>query len=610
MFYPDELVEEVRQRSDIVDVISSYVRLTRKGSNYFGLCPFHNEKTGSFSVTPSKQMFYCFGCHEGGNVISFIQKYENATFQEAVKMLADRAGMTLPESTDATARERENRRSQLLAINKEAAKYYYAQLRSESGKRGMEYLIGRGLSDETMQRFGLGFARSTRDETYRYLKSKGYPDDLLQESGLFSFREDRGMTDKFWNRVIFPIMDVGQRVIGFGGRVMGDGEPKYLNSPETPIFDKSRNLYGLNIAKSSKAKNIIICEGYMDVISLHQAGFDQAVASLGTAFTSGHANLIARYAKVNVRQGEIQRYKDILLCYDSDGAGVDAAKRALSILSEAGLRAKVIDMRPYKDPDEFIKGLGAEEFQKRIDDAENGFMYEIRMLEGEYDMKDPSGKSSFITDVATRLLRFEDPVERDNYVGLISYKYDVSTESINEVIKKQALAGTGVTIKPRPISTRNGKNDMIEAASLPQTRLLSWLCDEPAIYKAVKKYITADDFADPLYREVAAILFEQLEKGHCDPADIISMFPEEEQQRRIAEAFHQSLGDLESLAMKEMALRDLMINIKQLSLTRNDRSDSDFGVIIKIRGELEELKRVKIDLQDLDRSPAFSQKEE
>ena len=600
MYYPDELVEEVRQRNDIVDVISSYVRLTRRGSNYFGLCPFHNEKTGSFSVTPSKQMFYCFGCHEGGNVISFIQKYENATFPEAVKMLADRAGMVLPESTDAGARERENRRAQLLAVNKEAAKYYYAQLRSEAGTRGMEYLRGRGLSDETMQRFGLGFARSTRDETYRYLKSKGYADDILRDSGLFSFREDRGMTDKFWNRVIFPIMDVGQRVIGFGGRVMGDGEPKYLNSPETPIFDKSRNLYGLNIAKSSKAKNIIICEGYMDVISLHQAGFDQAVASLGTAFTSGHANLIARYAKVNVRQGEIARYKDILLCYDSDGAGVDAAKRALSILSEAGLRAKVIDMRPHKDPDEFIKALGAEKFQERIDNAENGFMYEIRMLEEEYDMSDPSGKSSFITDVATRLLRFEDQVERDNYVGLISYKYDVAAAAVNEIIKKRALAGTGVTIRPKPISTRNGSSDLDDATKLPQTRLLSWLCEEPAIYKAVQKYISADDFSDPLYRDVAAILFDQLGSGKCDPADIISRFPEEEQQRRIAEAFHQSIGDLESLAMKEMALRDLMINIKQLSLTRNDRSDSDFGYIIKIRGELEELKRVKIDLQNID----------
>jgi len=595
MYYPDEIVEEVRLRNDIVDVISSYVRLTKKGSNYFGLCPFHSEKTGSFSVTPSKQMFYCFGCHEGGNVISFIQKYENMTFPEAVRMLADRAGMQLPETGGEEAREREDRRARLLAVNKEAGKYYYAQLRSSAGVRGMEYFKGRGLSDETMQRFGLGFARSSRDETFRYLKSKGFSDDLLLESGLFNHRENSGITDKFWNRVIFPIMDTGQRIIGFGGRVMGDGEPKYLNSPETPIFDKSRNLYGLNIAKSTKAKNLIICEGYMDVISLHQAGFDQAVASLGTAFTSGHANLIARYAKDSARSGT-GRYKEILLCYDSDAAGTDAARRALSILREAGLSAKVINMKPYKDPDEFIKNLGADEFQKRIDDAENGFMFELRLLEDEYDMTDPSGKSRFISDAAARLLRFDNPVERDNYIGLIAYKYDVSTDSLNEVVKKQAIAQEGIRISPKPMPTRNARSDINDAAKLVQGRLLSWICEDPAIYEITGKYIKADDFADPLYRQVAERLFTQIENGGPNPAEIISMFADEEDQRRIAEAFHQSVGSLESAAMRESALKDLMLNVKRLSLTRDDREDNDFNTIIRLRNELDELEKAHIQL--------------
>ena len=594
MYYADEIVEEVRQRNDIVDVISSYVRLNKKGSNYFGLCPFHNEKTGSFSVTPGKQMFYCFGCHTGGNVISFVQRYENMTFSEAVRLLADRAGMTLPETTSKEARERENKRTQLLAINKEAGTYYYAQLRSEAGKRGLDYFHGRGLSDETMKKFGLGFARSSRDETYRYLKSKGFDDDILRESGLFNFRENQGMTDKFWNRVIFPIMDTGQRVIGFGGRVMGDGEPKYLNSPETPVFDKSRNLYGLNIAKSSKAKNMIICEGYMDVISLHQAGFSQAVASLGTAFTSGHANLIARFARENVRTDEITRYKDILLCYDSDGAGVDAAKRALVTLRMAGLNAKVINMRPYKDPDEFIKNLGAEEFQKRIDEAENGFMYEIRMLENEYDLTDPSGKSRFMTDVATRLLRFEDPVERDGYAGKIAYKYDVSPDSLGEVMRKQAITKESIRIAPKPSPTRSEGKEIVDASKLPQARLLSWICDSPEIYPAVKKYIGADDFADRLYRKVAELLFAQLESGPPNPADIISMFTDEEEQRQIAEAFHQNVGELENVQQKEGALKDLMLNVKRLSLTRDDREGNDFDTIIRIRKELEELQGAQI----------------
>ncbi|MCR5687435.1 MAG: DNA primase [Lachnospiraceae bacterium] len=596
MYYSDETVEEVIARNDIVDVISQYVRLTRKGSNYFGLCPFHNEKTGSFSVTPSKQMYYCFGCHNGGNVITFIQKYENMTFGEAVRVLADRAGIRLPESNDRAAMEREDRRAELLSVNREAGKYYYAQLRNKAGAQGLAYFRKRGLTDETMQRFGLGFARSSTDETYRYLKGKGFSDEVLRQSGLFSFSESHGMRDKFWNRVIFPIMDTGQRIIGFGGRVMGDGEPKYLNSPETLVFDKSRNLYGLNIAKSSKAKNIIICEGYMDVIALHQAGFDQAVASLGTAFTSGHANLIARYARENVSRDEMTRYKEILLCYDSDGAGVDAAKRALTILREAGLRAKVISMSPYKDPDEFIKELGAEEFQKRIDDAENGFMYEIRQLEGEYDLKDPSGKSSFIKDAASRILRFDDPVERDSYIGLISYKYDVSASSLGEVIRKLAVSGTQIRPAPSPMPTRNDRSGISEAAKLPQCRLLSWICDKPQIYGAVRKFITADDFADPLYRKVAGILFEQIEHGTPDPADIISHFTDEEEQRRIAEAFHQSIGELGSINMQETALRDLMMNVKQLSLTRDDREENDFDVIIRIRKEMEELRTAKLDI--------------
>ena len=597
MYIEDNVIEEVILRNDIVDVISSYVRLNKKGSNYFGLCPFHNEKTGSFSVTPGKQMFYCFGCHQGGNVITFIQKYENMSFTEAVRLLADRAGIKLPESDNKEARERENRRAMLLEINKEAAKYYYAQLRNPAGERGMEYFRGRQLSDETMKRFGLGFARSTKDELYRYLKSKDYSDELLRDSGLFTFKENRGMTDKFWNRVMFPIMDVGQRVIGFGGRVMGEGEPKYLNSPETPIFEKSRNMYGLNFAKSSKAKSIIICEGYMDVISLHQAGFDQAVASLGTAFTSGHASLIARYARVNVRQDEIVRYKDILLCYDSDGAGVDAAKRALLILEQAGLRGKVIDMKPYKDPDEFIKALGAEEFQKRIDNSENGFMYEVRQLESEYDMKDPSGKSRFVTDVATRLLRFEDQIERDNYAGLVAYKYDISKDAFLEVIRKQAITAGGVKVAQRPLPTRADKDDDIkEATRLPQGKLLSFLCEMPGAYDKVKEYISADDFADPLYRKVAEKLFAQLEAGNPNPAEIISMFTDEEEQRQIAEAFHQNVGTIENVQMLGVALKDLMLNVKRLSLTREDREGEDFTDIIRIRSELEQLQKATIDL--------------
>ena len=387
MFYSEDLVEEVRSRNDIVDVISGYVRLQRKGSSYFGLCPFHSEKSASFSVSREKQMYYCFGCGAGGNVFTFLMEYEHYTFPEAMKVLADRAGVQLPEQEASEEMRREQSlRSRILELNKMAAKYFYYQLRQENGAHAMKYLKDRQLSDETIHRFGLGYANKYSNDLYRYLKGKGISDELLAQSGLMQVDEKHGMYDKFWNRVIFPIMDVNGRVIGFGGRVMGDGKPKYLNSPETVVFDKSRNLYGLNFAKTARKKQLLVCEGYMDVISLHQAGFINAVASLGTALTSQHASLIRRYTD------------EVILTYDSDEAGVRAALRAIPLLAEAGVTARVLNMRPYKDPDEFIKALGAEEFQKRIDDAQNSFLFETDILQKSFDMNDPKGKTAASAD--------------------------------------------------------------------------------------------------------------------------------------------------------------------------------------------------------------------
>ena len=321
MYYSDELIEEIRTRNDIVDVISGYVRLQKKGSSYFGLCPFHNEKSPSFSVSREKQMYYCFGCGAGGNVFTFLMEYENFSFIEAVKYLADRAGIALPEREySKEAKERADLKSSILEVNKQAAKYFYVQLKSERGAQAYTYLKNRGLSDSTITAFGLGYSNKYSDDLYKYLRKQGYSEELIRQAGLINTDERQGVYDKFWNRVIFPIMDVNSRVIGFGGRVMGDGKPKYLNSPETPVFDKSRNLYGLNRARTSRKPYFLLCEGYMDVISLHQAGFTNAVASLGTALTTGHASLIKRYVK------------EVYLTYDSDEAGTKAALRALPYL--------------------------------------------------------------------------------------------------------------------------------------------------------------------------------------------------------------------------------------------------------------------------------------
>ena len=296
MYYSEEVIEEVRTKNDIVDVISGYVRLQKKGSSYFGLCPFHNEKSPSFSVSREKQMYYCFGCGAGGNVFTFLMDYENFSFVEALKFLADRAGVALPEiEYSKEAKARADRKTQLLEINKLAAQYFYVQLKSEQGKTAHAYLTGRQLSEETIKACGLGYSSKYSDDLFRYLRKRGYTEDLIRQAGLINTDEKNGVYDKFWNRVMFPIMDVNNRVIGFGGRVMGDAKPKYLNSPETEIFDKSRNLYGLNRARTSRKPYFLVCEGYMDVIALHQAGFTNAVASLGTALTTGHAALIKRY---------------------------------------------------------------------------------------------------------------------------------------------------------------------------------------------------------------------------------------------------------------------------------------------------------------------------
>ncbi len=589
MYYPDELIEEVRMKNDIVDVISGYVRIQKKGSSYFGLCPFHNEKSPSFSVSGSKQMFYCFGCGAGGNVITFLMQYENITFQEAVKMLADRAGVALPEVTySEEARKRENRRNIMLEINKEAARYFYYMLRSPRGKVGYQYLRDRQLSDETIHKFGLGYADGAGSDLTAYLRKKGYADDLIKESGLIGFDEKRGMHDKFWNRVMFPIQDSNHRVIGFGGRVMGDAKPKYLNSPETLIFDKSRNLYGLNFARTSRKGNIILCEGYMDVIAMHQAGFTQAVASLGTAFTTGQASLLKRYTE------------EVLLAYDSDGAGVNAALRAIGILKESGLRGKVINMRPYKDPDEFMKNLGAEAFQQRIDEAENSFFFDLRMLEGQYDMKDPESKTAFHREIAKKLCTFEEEVERENYIQSVAEKYHIGYENLRKLVNSYAARTGLVTPVTRPKSTVSQKNTPQDNVKRSQRLLLTWITEEPQVYQKIKPYISAQDFTEELYQEVAQKLFAGLEQGAFTPASIISTFEEEEDQRTVAELFNTKLAEITTDQEREKAFHDILYAVKKNSFDYySARMGSDMNALNQVisgKKALEELSKTHISL--------------
>lgn len=584
MRYSEELIEEVRSRNDIVDVISGYVKLKKSGSNYFGLCPFHNEKSGSFSVSPSKQMYYCFGCGAGGNVITFIMEYENYTFMEAVRMLAERAGIELPQMEE-TPEERKSRdiRSQLLEINKLAAVYYFHQLRGQNGSTAMNYLKKRELGDETIQRFGLGYSSMYSDDLYRYIKSKGYKDDILKESGLFTYGDGK-VTDKFWNRVMFPIMDMNNRVIGFGGRVMGDGKPKYLNSPETKLFDKSRNLYGLNIARTSRKPNIIICEGYMDVISLHQAGFNQAVASLGTALTSGQASLMKRYTD------------QVLITYDSDGAGVKAALRAIPILKEAGLTTRVINMKPYKDPDEFIKGLGAEAFQERIDKAQNSFMYEISAMEQNYDLTDPDSKTRFFNEVAGRIVGFEEELERNNYIEAVADKYMVSMDALKAMVGNYGNRVGIVKDRPDSRRTSSSRKEKEDGISQAQKILLTWLVQDMSLYPKVAAYLSPDDFIEEPFHDVAVRLYEQLDNGQINPAAIISTFDDGETQKKVASIFNRELAEELSDSERERALNQTVKKIKKNSLDIKSRSVTDVAQLQNIIKEQKEIQNIQIHL--------------
>ena len=530
MYYSDEIIEEVRSRNDIVDVISSYVKLQKKGSSYFGLCPFHNEKSPSFSVSRGKQMYYCFGCGAGGNVFTFLMEYENYTFQEALKYLADKAGVELPETEySAQAKERADLKAILLEINKIAAQYFYVQLKSSKGEAGLSYLKRRELSDDTIKAFGLGYSNKYSDDLYRYLKERGYKDEMIAKAGLISIDERHGAHDKFWNRVMFPIMDVNSRVIGFGGRVMGDAKPKYLNSPETLIFDKSRNLYGLNRARSTRKPYFLLCEGYMDVISLHQAGFTNAVASLGTALTPGHASLIKRYVK------------EVYLTYDSDEAGTKAALRAIPILKDVGITAKIIRMEPYKDPDEFIKNLGAEAFEERIGRARNGFMFSLEVLERDYDMHSPEGKTDFMREVARRLGEFEEEIERNNYIEAVAQAYHVGYEELRKLVVKTAVQQGLAKPVSRPKQTRKEKKEDGNITS--QKVLLTWLIEDENIFSQICKYISPEDFTGDIYRTVASILYEQYEKQQVNPAQIMNHFTDEEEHREVASSVpHENQG--------------------------------------------------------------------
>lgn len=588
MYYSDEIIEEVRSRNDIVDVISNYVNLKKKGNSYSACCPFHHEKTPSFHVSREKQMYHCFGCGVGGNVYTFLMEHENYSFPEAVEALAERAGVKLPEqSMSPEAKKQADERTRIKDMNRLAAGYFHYLLRTEHGTHALEYLTNRGLTEDTINRFGLGFSDVYRDDLYKYLKNKGYKDEEMKNSGLIRFDEKYGASDQFWNRVMYPIVDTNNRVIGFGGRVMGDGKPKYINTQETPVFDKSRNLYGLNFAKKSKRQGIIFCEGYMDVISMHQAGFDNAVASLGTALTPGQVNLIKRYTD------------RVYLAYDSDEAGTKAALRALGIMREFEMPARVISLKPYKDPDELIQAEGTESFERRIEQAVSGTMFEIAILEHNYNQEDPQERTQFQKEAARILSVIEDPLERNNYIESVAGKYRIDKDSLKETVTQYGISGAARINndvfrerKPRKSVEEEKQQKQLKAERL----LITWLINDNSLFDKIKDVIGVDDFLDPVYRDVVENLLKQYETdGKVTPAAIINHYQSKEEHEKVSGIMQQEFDMEIAPSEKSIVITDLVKNIKRRSLQHQlEESKEDLQKMGKLMMEKAMIDRIQI----------------
>ena len=581
MFYSEDLIEEVRSRNDIVDVINSYVSLKKKGNTYTACCPFHNEKTPSFHVSRDKQLYHCFGCGAAGTVYTFLQQYENYTFPEAVEFLADRAGVVLPKR-EMTERERmeADYNSALREINKMAAGYFYYALRMKDGEPARNYLTERGLSEDTIRNFGLGYSRMYRDDLYKYLKQKGYSDELLKDSGLVRFDEKHGASDVFWNRVMFPIMDLNGKVIGFGGRVMGDGLPKYVNSQETRIYEKRRHLYGFHLARRSKREGYILCEGYMDVISMHQAGFDNATASLGTAFTIQQAMLLKRYTD------------KVYLAYDSDGAGVNAAQKAIPILREVGISARVINMQPYKDPDEFMKNLGAEEFEKRIVQAESSLMFQVRIAAGNYNQQDPEGRTQFQQEVVKLVSVLKDPLERDNYIEAIANQYFIDKKKLTDSVNRYGKYQMERKQYQEAVQEDTRRRERLEERKQqPQRLLLTWLVNYPAqLFPQLREKITPEDFVDEPYHRLAEQLFEQYETtGAVNPALLINQYEDMEEQMRVASVLQTTLQIEPSPEDNSLIITEIVQKVKEESIKNQLAHLQDYSKLqdlISQRGQI------------------------
>jgi DNA primase len=528
MPFPDSFLQELKLRNDITEIASSYVNLKRHGRNMVGLCPFHGEKTPSFNIYTENGSFYCFGCGAGGDVITFIMKIENLDYVEAVKFLAQRAGMEMPENTYDDSMSK--LRMRIYEANREAARFFHSTLISPKGQSGLNYLRGRALSDRTIRHFGLGFADDDWNSLCNHLKNKGFSEyEILSANLAFKNRSGNGIHDRFVNRVMFPIIDLRGNVIAFGGRIMTDEKPKYLNTSDTPVFKKSENLFSLNNAKSSDTRTLILCEGYMDVIALNQAGFTNAVATLGTALTNEQAVLMKRYAD------------EVIICYDADGAGQKATARAIQILRNAGLPIKILTVPSGKDPDEFIRSKGENgpaAFKLLIDKCGNDVEYRLMKLRENYNLTTTDGKVAFLNDAVKIVASIESPIERDVFASKLCAELEIDKNAFNDQIAKIKRRGRRENIKKETRQIQyelNGQNDKINKehykkprSSSAEEALLVYLINNPDYANSISERVTPDKFSNSLIKRYYEYVLGKIKSGYEPLTSVASDFNSDE----------------------------------------------------------------------------------
>ncbi len=549
MRYPRELIEEIRMQNDIVDIVSQYVPLKQKGGSYFGLCPFHHEKTPSFSVNSEKQFYYCFGCGAAGNVYSFFMEMEHCDFPEAVQKLAERANIPIPErEMTGQALAMEKLKERLFQMHAAAGRFYYDTLQSPQGEAARAYLEKRQIHANLCRKFGLGYAPDSYHALSDHLQAMGFSVGEMEKGGLVLPNKDgNGYHDRFRGRLMFPIFDVQGRAVGFGGRILGKGEPKYLNSPETVIFSKSRNLYGLNFAKAARKKELILVEGYMDMISVYQAGFRNVVASLGTAFNREHAAVLKKYAQ------------DVILLYDSDEAGTNAALRAIPVLTANGIRVRVTQVPDGKDPDEFIKQNGAVEFSKLLLNAVHYISFQIACIKRKYNLDLVEHRVRFATEAAEALSKMENAIERDVYTAEVSRMTGIEEEAIKKEIQKlQNRQDAAFEKEAEQRRLQNMKSyglakgteqGLLEA----QRNVLYLSANHVHIYEVLKEILDLDDFTLSVYREAfSAMGTLWQETGSVFPAELLNFFEEPEQQKQITEIFTVQLPGEEDVDLQKI----------------------------------------------------------